>query len=720
MRLHDLRLIEDQRSVVRFPGNLTVVAGLSADARAWVATAIPALIAGVECGASAFADLGGAAREVGPGALAQRFLREDVDVVLDGRPFRAVLEQFDGAGRGTAPALRVTARHLDRAQRTYESTMQSLQVLERSVELTRAEHRGAVAAAEDLVQAVEVARAELDPIAGTVLDRALETAARLEVETGAPPGVCRAETAEAAGARLARLEAVLYELDSALHTLVPVDTTRVDDALDIVRILTARGPIEVPEAIRLADEYHSLRAQIAALEERVAADEGGMTSVNDRLDHARARVVAAEARIQPAQVDDGEIAALERAHDAVLEAERRVSGRFGGRSRKLLEDALADEQLVLDRLGYPTWSAFIMGARMLDSAADNKREHELARRELDEAERVWARVMAKLADDAEFSAYMDRLERLQEAAHAIVGDVDDVEGALRALRVDPGPIGVTLADAREALADALIEVGFGIEEHATLDDLDAAARSWLVDVRQIKSLHTRLEAEAKHCALELDEARETLDRIQVVGAVEEIDGFGADRLHEARAAIGCAEARLWRHRDAVIRVAQLVAESERVADLELQLGAEAEMREELLGITRELADATAAKFALLEAAYAVRADEDTEDTDGVAGAPGAAAGTALVPDRVDALTAVLEERINSLRVAGIDGPVPLVLDDAFADLAATERAELLGWVEGYSLFLQVIYLAGGPEVVAWAEGRHSNRTRVVHGDGFFG
>lgn len=718
MRLHDLRLIEDPRSVVRFPGNLTVVAGLSPAARAFLAKAVPSLLAGEECGLLAYADLDGAAREVGPGALAQRFLLDDAtEVVLGPAPFDAVLDALAEASPRPS-TLRVTDEHLERARRGYDAAMQSLDVLERSLELTRAEHRGAIVAGEDLASAIVEAQAAIDPIAATVRDRVLENASRLEVEVGAPPGVCRGESADAAAARLVRLEAVLFELDSALHALVPVDTGSVEDALDLVRLLRADGPVEVPEALRLAEEYRSLRAQIAALEERVAADEGGMTLVNDRLDHARTRVATAEARLQPVEANDDDIAELERAHDAVLEAEKRVSGFFGGRSRKVLDEALGAERAILERLGFPTWSAFIMGAGMLDSAAEAKREHELARRELDEAERVWSRVMAKLASDAEFSAYMDRLERLQEAAHAIVGDVDDVEGALRALRVDPGPATIDEAQARTVLADALVDLGFGIEAHATLDDLEDAARAWLTEVRDIVALHAQVDVDAKHCAAELDEARETAERLAIVGAPEAIEGFGADRLQQAREEIVRSEERLWRHREAVLRVSQLVAEAERVAELELALASEVTSRTELLGITKELADASAAKFALLEAAHAVRTDDDTDtDTDATAAEPNAGED---VPDRVDALTVVLEERINALRVAGVDGAIPLVLDDAFAGLAATERAELLGWLEGYSLFLQVIYLAGGPEVVAWAEGRHSNRTRVVRGDGFFG
>jgi hypothetical protein len=745
MRLLELRLIEDPRSSVRFPGHLTVVAGMAPGARAWLCAAVPAFLDGRDSGLAAYVHVDGSTREVGPGATALRFAGREARVVLDAGPFDEAIArhaQLVAAGAPVATDVVVTAEQVARSRAALDQARRSLEALERGTELTRAEHRGAVAAGEDLAAEVAAARAIVDPMAPIVLDRALDSAARLEVETGAPPGVCRGETEATAKERIVRLETALYELDSALQTLVPIDAAAVEQALDIVRIITATGPIELPEAIRLAEEYRSLRAQIAALEERIAADEGGMANIGDRLDQARARYAAAEARMQPVQADASEIAALERAHDAVLEAEKKVSGLFGNRSRKLLDDAVAEERAILERLGYPTWSAFIMGARMLDSAAENKRELELARRELDEAERLSARVMARMHDEPEFLAHLDRLERLQEAAHAIVGDVDDVEVALRALRVDPGPPPMTVDAARENLAACLLDVGFEIEDHATLDDLVDAARAWLDDVCEIAWLHTQLEADARHCAAELDATRETLERLQVVGATEEIDGFGAERLRAARATIARADERLWSHRDAVIRVAQLVAESERVMDLQIQLAASLERAEELVRITRELAEASAERCALLESAFAATAplgpDADApadapadagptgaaptgaDTATGTDGTPAAADAARALPERVDLLAEVLEERITALRDAGIDGSLPLLLDDPFRSCTPTERAELLGWLEGYSLFLQIVYLADGPEAVAWAEGRNTSRVRVVHGEGFFG
>ena len=69
MRLLELRLIEDQHSFVRFPGNLTIVAGMSPAARNWFVHAAPLLLEGIACGASAFVEFGGATHEIGAGAF---------------------------------------------------------------------------------------------------------------------------------------------------------------------------------------------------------------------------------------------------------------------------------------------------------------------------------------------------------------------------------------------------------------------------------------------------------------------------------------------------------------------------------------------------------------------------------------------------------------------------------------------------------------------------
>src|SRR5207249_12308939 len=53
------------------------------------------------------------------------------------------------------------------------------------------------------------------------------------------------------------------------------------------------------------------------------------------------------------------VAALEAAHEAVLEAEERAERRLAGRgARQRLEQARAAEQELLDRLGLPSYSSY--------------------------------------------------------------------------------------------------------------------------------------------------------------------------------------------------------------------------------------------------------------------------------------------------------------------------------------------------------------------------
>jgi hypothetical protein len=212
-------------------------------------------------------------------------------------------------------------------------------------------------------RAIARAREDIDPYASATLEAALATAARLEIELGASPGACRADSIEGVKDRIVVLEAQRRDIAAALDMLAAADPEPVADALDLVRVATATGPIAPPEVLRLADEWASISEHLAALEAKFAAGEGGVQSVSDRLDIARARLAASESALTPAPVRAEDVQALDAAHERVLAAERKASSRLGGsRALRALEEAMADQQIYLDRLGYPTWSAWIMGA----------------------------------------------------------------------------------------------------------------------------------------------------------------------------------------------------------------------------------------------------------------------------------------------------------------------------------------------------------------------
>ena len=84
-----------------------------------------------------------------------------------------------------------------------------------------------------------------------------------------------------------------------------------------------------------------------------------------RVLEARAEVEQSARAANPARLDQHDRAALEAAHDAVLDADERAGRRLGGASaRKRLDEARAAERVVLDRLGLDSYSDFLLRSSM--------------------------------------------------------------------------------------------------------------------------------------------------------------------------------------------------------------------------------------------------------------------------------------------------------------------------------------------------------------------
>jgi uncharacterized protein YhaN len=685
MRIVDLRLVEDSSSTLGLHPNLTVVTGVPARARAPFAIAIAELLRGSdEAPLIALVDEGGTTAELRPGIPPR--LSRPVDLLVRAEDLPHSHDRAD-----LAPLVDEELRKATVAQIAAKA---SLQALEASATVVRGEHRAATASLEQARAAITQARHDLDPYAAAALDAAVSQAARVEVELGLGPGACRADTLETVKDRIVLLETQHRDIVAALEMLASADPEPVADALDLVRVVTATGPIAPPEVLRLADEWASISEHLSALEAKFAAEEGGVQSVSDRLEAARANMARCEANLAPMPVRAEDVQALEAAHEAVLAAERKASSRLGGnRARRALDEAIAEQQVYLDRLGYPTWSAWIMGAPLLDATAENARILDQARRELDEATAAWGRLTTKLEADPEFRSLLDRLERVLEAAYAIVGDVEDVEQALRDVRVDPGPPPCSEAEAREELAAAMGAAGFAVDDAAALDDLRVHAERWLAEIRTVAALRRQLEIDREQCSLELGRAQETFERIEALGPAEPGDGFGTSRLNVARAELVAAEERAMRHRTAIARVAHLVAEAEGLAEIERQLRIAADAKGELLDVTRSLSEAADERVRTLAAAGGWQAPTDEEE----------------------AVMDVLDVRIASARLAAGGGSVPIVLDDALVGLQPDATETVLGWLENAAADTQIVYVTDEPAVLAWAARRNPARVGVVDG-----
>src|SRR5206468_2852363 len=147
----------------------------------------------------------------------------------------------------------------------------------------------------------------------------------------------------------------------------------------------AAGALEAARAVRdpfAAGSLDTARERLAALEAASAQDhDAGVPEVpatadvgdpeaelevletrRKRLEAARAGLFDAERAVRLPEVDRLDVEALENAHEQVLIAQDRSEKRFSGsRAEDRLEEVRQVEREILDRLGFRTYTDFVLG-----------------------------------------------------------------------------------------------------------------------------------------------------------------------------------------------------------------------------------------------------------------------------------------------------------------------------------------------------------------------
>jgi len=487
-------------------------------------------------------------------------------------------------------------------------------------------------------------------------------------------------------ALLARLAVLEAELSDLRHDSVHGVAAAVD-ALDRYRV------VDVDEAERLADAWEEARRRI----DRVALRrERAPGPTSDALGAARDRVRAAEALVAAAEralADAGapaaspDTAALEAAHAEVLLAwdagERRVGV---GRARRRLEEAQALEQELLDRLGFKTYTEFMVSGRM---RVHGSREREQAARE--DLRRAEAELEAATADLATIEgagpsgvgedtagdtgatgtdgeAEIAEADAIRAEAAALLGGDpgEDVAVALRGhLAADP------LARLRMALAEARVPIAAASYREAVA----TLAREWLDATRDVADRRSELDAERAV----LRERLETLDRAgdAATGTRPTTDGDLAARTsvldamaedeRDARSVL-----------DAAVAALALPAPDPAPAGSLVDRRARAEGRMAMAQVELE---------SLRRARVRPPVAPDLETT-----GPTDAAAVAW-----NALTRVAAHH----RLAG-DAVPPLVLDDPFGDLSGADAVSVVEALVDPAAIGQIVVLTERAEVLSWA------------------
>jgi hypothetical protein len=690
MRLLQLSLDTERDAPLELHPLLTVVHGLDDRDRSRLIRSVTAIAKGQDPGLPGLIEAHGIVLDLTGDALAMLDTGADVDPVVrrvdlpgavatarDDR--RAPDGETAAEGPDPAEALLLTAPkgvhpELDRARKRHRDASDSLAVLRSATEQAArdldAAGRQRRRAAEELDAALSRAAAPLGP----------------EHRTGP------------AGQEVASLEAELDRIANGIAELQGLDTQPLAVLLDAIE---NPGPTEMvpsPRAQELADRIGALQLQVAGLEDRLEAEGRGPVSAMRRLDEARADVQAAERALERADLDPADEVALRKAHEVVLDSERKASGLRARAGQRKLAEALARQQEILDRVGYPTWSAYIMGASLM--GADPAAEERLAqaRVELSAAEAHWARVSAAMEADPEHHALLDELERVEveaiglllEREASVPSEREELEGCLRDLREPKHD--VTPEQLVEALAFHLESIGYPLGE----------ARR---DMAHVCRVAQAFLAEAEGIAARVEE-------------------LAAERLMvESRLADACsrAEAEAWAALEASVELPSGAGPS--LADLEHELAraraAEEEKVELLEGREALLEAALATEQAAARRAVAV-ARQVLEAT----GADRTGHGAAVTAGGVDhatpgwsevdpeAIELYLLARLAAQRQVSYAGSVPLLIDDALLGIPDADVRRVLDGLGRMAESVQVVYLSEDPAVLEWAQRQHDRAAAV--------
>ncbi len=562
-------------------------------------------------------------------------------------------------------------------------------------------------------------------------------------------------------ARVEELNATVARVDRGITELASLDPRPVQVLVDAIR---NPAPVEYVVSERgqeLADEFVRLQSEVNVLEEGLAARGMDTPTAMARLDAARDELSRAEKAMRPPEYTDADRLELEAAHDEVLEAEKKARGR----GRKRLEEAQQRERDILDRMGFPTWSAYVMGSSLMgiDPAAEQRLEK--ARFELEAAEQHWSDVTAMIEADPVHRELLDRLEALYLEAFDMLGGDDETEDLENKLRnLQEAKREVSMDELVEALVYQLEIVGIKLPPGMTgVDRTVLVAEAFLEETKAIVDRLNELGDEKVAALTELDEIE---DELATLLTFEQLDESDAEL--EAAAAQG-AEALAQKERDleearvAAAQVEKDLAEIEREHEVAVEEEEEyadfVEAREALLdaaiqvesvsrGRLNKLASELALADALAEAgisadeyqaALDAQAAEEAGRAGGAADEIGEVASSFATElegvgpstdaafddaDDVDASPEAVEffllARLAALRTVSFAGSVPLIIDDALTGKPRAEVEQLLHKLERMSESVQIIYLSDDDTVTGWADNVGFEHAAVVAASPAFG
>lgn len=573
-----------------------------------------------------------------------------------------------------------------------------------------------------LGRSAEEARADLDSFARAALDVAVGQLASVEARRSVADedfSRWQAEHAERRGEMAARAERLHAELSS-----LPVGSSEpVREALGRLVSLRDAGAVPDPEARALADELEDLRRSMESLETRRMAVEGFLADAESQLEAARGELDEARSSIRSPELDPVAVTQLEAIRDEIFELEERGGRVAAVRSRRRIDELRSEEALLLDRLGFDTYTAFVMGTPNRETESVRAIREDRARARVDQLIDEVDRLRQELPGGAEDRWNQAERARIVADAAELIGTTADGLGRLttvelvdllnsQPLRPSPAASAELLA-ASGRLAAALVAAGAPSPGAAADPDaMEELAGAWLADERRRAERRTNLEQSIEEIEGELDVLDQSSRRADDGGRGADLDA----ELSALRRRVADGEAAVERHERATAALAEIRGQELELRDRERDLLERVSNRERLLDVLGGAAPAPDAPPGSPPA-------DVPEPRDGV---PSSSAAASSDPGETEALRRKVDRdasvvwpvdrewsllsRLGEVRSVGPVGPIPLLVSGI--DAASMETPALLHRIASMSELVQIVVLADDERLCRWADGLASDARLV--------
>ena len=464
----------------------------------------------------------------------------------------AAVQARDLASEAQAGAAERLERALERRRGAMAAATEAAAHLEQARPLVAHDPTDALVAARSALAVAEAAAGEADPDAGS----------------------------SPASRTLADLERRRVELVRLREAVGDDESRAVSVGLDRLLEAGSEAP-PVVAALALADSWRDLHQQIGALDTGVSDEE---YAAEQRVVQGRQAVIEAEAEYNQPVLTPEQITKVEAAHAAVLEAQDRSEGRFGGsRLRKKLDEARNEERRVLERLGFSTYADYMMSSSSRGVGPANRTTLENVRLHLKMAEDDLASLPGAADRTRRRVELLQRRDAVSPKVAALLGHEPtgpEAEDELRAMREPVSADEAALDHLAAELESAGVSLGPPPHER---EDLVLLARFYLSEQGEAEARRSEIEGSlaaldgaiertrlahdrGDHDAPDLSNLPELALPVDAAGVAEAADAPGQARtLREARwaevagaqEAVAVAEAEVALHREAAASLARL-------------------------------------------------------------------------------------------------------------------------------------------------------------------